>query len=567
MSIHLSFRELQNLFHRSLLTLVTILLVAGSNIYAQTDTAKKVNINILKTIRFEALQTDSGVINKFIGDVQLQQAESIMYCDSALLNQKTNNLEAFGNVHIIQPGGTEAMSDYLRYTGNTKMAYMRGNVSLTDGKSKLWCEELTYDLATKIGIYTLGGTLQDDATTVSSNTGVYDVKNKESRFTGDVYITDPKYNIRSEDLGYNTESKLITFFAHSVVTGDKSRLTTSSGTYDSKNEIAHFTSRSSIMDGDQYLEADSIHYNKLTGVGNATGNVISIDTTQHSTLYCGHADYNEKTKQLLAVIKPVLKQLNDKDSLFIRADTFYSAPVPKKMVKKDSTEITEKKVKKATKQNTVVKNKKQQKITVDEPADTTADADSTAPRYFIGYHHVLIFSDSLQGKCDSISYSQADSIMRMMKGPVAWAHNSQITGDTIIMKMDSGKLKKIFVPNNALLVSRSGPPKAQMFDQVQGKTLTAHFANNEISDMVVFPNAESILFSKDEKNAYLGVNQAQSERMRVFFKNQKVNRVVLEQEPHQTMTPLNQINISTTRLSRFIWLDDVRPKSKEELFR
>src|SRR5207244_843535 len=62
--------------------------------------------------------------------------------------------------------------------------------------------------------------------------------------------------------------------------------------------------------------------------------------------------------------------------------------------------------------------------------DTTA-ADTTAPLYFIGYHHVLIFSDSLQGRCDSIVYTRADSLIRMIYKPIAWAHNSQITGDTI----------------------------------------------------------------------------------------------------------------------------------------
>ncbi len=546
--------------------LIIILLVANGSVYAQkTDTAKKVNISILKTIRFESFQTDSGVINKFIGDVQLQQAESIMYCDSAYLNQKTNNLEAFSNVKIIQPGGTEAMSDYLRYTGNIKLAFMKGNVSLTDGKSKLWCTELTYDLTTKTGTYDQGGTLQNDATTVSSNSGVYDVKNKDSRFKGNVIITDPQYNIKSEDLGYNTETKVIRFFSPSVVLGDKSKLVTSSGTYDSKNEIAHFISRSSITDADQYLEADTINYDKHTGNGDATGHVISIDTAQHSTLYCGHADYNGKTHKLLAVDKPVLKQMNGADSLFMRADTFYSAPVPKKSIQKDSTTTTEKKVEKPSRH--AGKTKKQVKQPEIEPATDTAAIDSTSPRFFIGYHHVLIFSDSLQGKCDSISYSQADSILRMMKNPAAWAHNSQITGDTIILKMDSGKLKSIFVPNNALLVTRSGPPKAQMFDQVQGKTLTGHFVNNAITYMVVYPNAESIFFPKDEKNQYLGVNQGTSEKMKVYFKNQKVDRIILEQEPHNTMTPLNQINISTTRLSRFIWLEDLRPKSREELFK
>ncbi|MBS1690352.1 MAG: hypothetical protein JSS96_16595, partial [Bacteroidetes bacterium] len=295
------------------------------------DTSKKVNIDIVHTTLFQSITTDTGTINKFIGDVQLRQGETLLFADSVYMNTVTNNLEAFSHAHIIQPGGTEALGDYMRYTSGKKLAYLKGNVSLTDGKAKLLCEELTYDVGTKIGVYTQGGTLQNENTIVTSDEGTYNVRTKDTRFTHDVIITDPEYNINSDDLGYNTDSKLVTFFSCSVLVSGKSTLHTCDGTYDSKNEIAHFSGHSSIMNDDQYIEGDKLDYNKITGYGNAVGHVIVIDTSQHTTLYCGHAEYFKKKKILWATIKPVLKQLNGKDSLFIRADTFYSAPIPKKL--------------------------------------------------------------------------------------------------------------------------------------------------------------------------------------------------------------------------------------------
>ncbi|MBS1690360.1 MAG: hypothetical protein JSS96_16640, partial [Bacteroidetes bacterium] len=209
---------------------------------------------------------------------------------------------------------------------------------------------------------------------------------------------------------------------------------------------------------------------------------------------------------------------------------------------------------------------KELKMTI-SPAADTMEADSSAPRYFIGYHHVLIFSDSMQGKCDSISYTQNDSTIRMMYSPVVWSRAGQITGDTILLRMDSGKLKNIYVPNNALVISQSGPAKAKMFDQIQGKTLTGHFENNEITDMLVKPNAEAIYYSKDDKGAYLGVNEAQSERLRILFDSQRISRILFEQDVHQKLTPLEQADIPNLHLSRFKWLIDQRPKSREELFK
>lgn len=518
-----------------------------------TDTAKKMPIEVMPgtgLLRF--VQTDSGGINKLIGNVILKQDDSYLYCDSAYFDLAKNNVEAFGNVRIVQPG-SEGQSDYMRYKGNQKLAFMQGNVMLTDGKSNLWSEEVEYSTATKIGTYNKGGTLQDGETTLSSNTGWYNMASKDSRFTGDVIVTDPQYHIVSEDLGYNTITKVMTFYARSTVTSDSSVLNTSDGTYDTQNEIAHFTGRSSVLNNEQYIEADKLDYNKLTGIGLALGNVISIDTVQKTTLYSGRADYNRRLNTMLATIKPVLKQMNGEDSLFIRADTLYSFVKTKP---RDTVWL----------EKTVGKGKNQKTVMVPQVDTTDLSADSTAERFFIGYHHVKIFSDSMQGLCDSISYSQKDSVMRLMYDPIVWSRNSQITGDTMLLYMDSGQLKKMYVPNNALVVSQSGPPQAKLFDQIQGKTLTGYMENGRMDNMIVKPNAETIYYTKDEREAYIGVNEVTGDQMRVFFQEAGIHRILYERDVKQKMTPLPKANLSAMKLSRFKWLIEKRPKSLSELF-
>ncbi|MBS1616632.1 MAG: hypothetical protein JST06_11010 [Bacteroidetes bacterium] len=525
---------------------------------APSDTANTRTVNILFARSFQGITTDSGSIQKLIDSVVLRQGNTLMRCDSAYLNMRSNNLEAFSNVHITQPGGTEANSDYLRYTGNNKLAFMKGNVILTDGKSQLWSEELTYDVGTKTGVYSNGGTLQNDTTTISSNEGSYNLNTHEARFIGDVFITDPSYNVRSEDLGYNTATKLVRFFAPSVVSNEKSELRSSNGSYDSKQQIAHFFARSSIRNGSQFIEADTIDYDKPSGWGIARGNVVVLDTQNHSTLWSGYASYNDISKKLFARIHPVLRNAREKDTLYIAADTFFSAPQqasPKPVL--DTSQV------KPTASGSARRTKKPLPL-LNAPA--TSKADTTAPRFFIGFHQVRIWSDSLQGICDSIAYLPRDSVMKMMGHPVAWSRESQITGDTLLLYFDSSRIRSLFVPGNALLVSRSGPEKAQLFDQVQGKTLHAYFRNNKLDHMIVFPAAESIYFAKDEQGAYLGVNQAESERMKVFFKDGNISRIVYEQEVKQKMSPLSKVSLPAMRLSRFQWLGDLRPKSKEELF-
>ena len=467
----------------------------------------------------------------------------------------------------------------------------------------------------------------------------------------------------SQDLGYNTETKVETFYAHSVVTADsgKSVLVTSNGTYDSKHVIARFIGHSSIWNDGQYIEADSMHYNKLTGYGHAIGNVISIDTAHHSKLKCEYAVYFRQQRVLWAMIKPVMEQVNGKDTIYMRADTFYTAPMVKIQNLKSKTQnpkpsiadsnfkmqddsIATSKIVADTSTNrknkhkvasqfkgdivakadtllskapnakntkpdadfkwvlpkykyrvpdfirdtgyakpiriadneptkqppTITSEKKARKGKIKTPKIITADtaaADTTAPMYFVGYNHVLIFSDSMQGKCDSVCYTRSDSTIRMISTPILWAHNSQITGDTILLYMDSSELRKMYVPNNALLVSQSGPEKAKIFDQVQGKTLTGFFKANTITNMIVYPNVECIYYATDKDKAYIGVDDATSTRMRIFFADQKITFIKFAQDVHHTITPMEKADFPNMKLSRFKWLTDLRPKTKEELFK
>ena len=124
----------------------------------------------------------------------------------------------------------------------------------------------------------------------------------------------------------------------------------------------------------------------------------------------------------------------------------------------------------------------------------------------------------------------------------------------------------MYVPNNSFVASQSGPEKAQLWDQVQGKSLTAFFKGNTINKMIVNPEAQSIYYSKDDGGAYLGVNEASSELMRIYFGDQKIKKIKFEKDVKQTMTPLDKADLPNTKLTRFKWLLDQRPKSKEELF-
>ncbi len=542
--------------------LLSLLLFCAGKSFAQSGNQVAVNINNARL--FEAIQQGGKTVNKLLGDVQMEQAGTLFYCDSAYIDLAANNLEAFGNVRIIQPGGTEVSSDYLKYTGNTKDAFLRGNVHLLNATDNLWCEALHYNTGTKIGTYDNGGTLQTASTTLTSNSGWYNARTKDARFTGDVLVSDTAYNVVSDDLGYNTVSKVVIFYAASIVKNDSSELHTTSGMYDSKAEKARFTKRSSVRSGSKYVEGDTLNYDRHTGEGIATGKVMALDTVQHITMWSNHAIVNEKTKTLLATQKPVLRKAENADTIYMRADTFFSATYSG-VLKWQKDRIFPK-----TKIASTKKEKRGRGL-FSSPKDTTVAVADTAvadtSQAFIGFRHVVIFSDSLQGRSDSISYTRRDSTTRLMLNPVAWARQSQITGDTLLLQNDSGRIRRVFIPDNAFVASRTGPAKAGLFDQVQGKTLTGHFRGSRLSRIVVWPQAESIYYPKDDSGRYIGVNKASSERMTAFFGEEELDTILMEEDPKQKMMPLTSVNLAEMRLPRFIWREKERPQSVEEIFR
>src|ERR1041385_1300243 len=118
-----------------------------TSLYAQqpADTTVKKQIIILNAERLNYEKKDSAEYQSAAGKVAIKQETTLFYCDSVVLNKTKNMLEAFGHVHINDNDSVHTYSDYLRYLGNEKKAYLNGHVKLTDGKGILTTPDLDYD--------------------------------------------------------------------------------------------------------------------------------------------------------------------------------------------------------------------------------------------------------------------------------------------------------------------------------------------------------------------------------------------------------------------------------------
>jgi lipopolysaccharide export system protein LptA len=504
------------------------------------DTMRSVYIWHSDTLR-EAKKDSLTSIQSLFGHVKLQQEKTVFFADSVSINQKDNVVEAFGNVHINDSDTTNIYSQYMRYLVDKKYIIFQKEVTLTDGRGVLTTEDLQYDLNQKIGNYTSGGKVVNEKTTITSKDGTYYAAARDVYFKRDVVLKDPAYDLTADSLLYNTGTQIATFITDTYIRDSSGRtIRTKEGFYDLHNHRAQFGQRANITDGGQSIIADSIQFDDSTGISVATGNAVFKDTSQGTVVIANRMISDKKTNSLLATEKPLMIIKEDNDSIYVRADTLFSGILPDSLLnQKDSVQGI-------------------------ANVDTRKNTNDSSRRYLQGYHHVRIFSDSLQAIADSLFYSGLDSIFRLFTNPIAWASGYQITGDTMYLYTKNKKPDHLYVFENGLVVGKSG---TNMYNQVKGNTLNGFFKNGEIDFMRAKGSAESVYYIKDDSLALVGVNRVtKADVIDMIFLNKELNKVVLRNDAEGTMYPIKKVNLDDMRLRNFKWLDDKRPKSKFELF-
>ena len=105
------------------------------------------------------------------GNVIIKEGLTTFYCDSATINRRTNIVEAFGNIHINDNDSIHTYSQYLKYVGADRIAYLKKNVKLTDKKGTLYTDDLEYNLRTGIATYKNGGRIVNEKTVFTGSFG------------------------------------------------------------------------------------------------------------------------------------------------------------------------------------------------------------------------------------------------------------------------------------------------------------------------------------------------------------------------------------------------------------
>ena len=165
----------------------------------QPSANKKTKVYLLHADQGQADKLARPGVQVLIGNVKLRHDSMYMYCDSALIFEKTNSVEAFSNVRMEQGDTLFIYGDYLYYDGMAQIAQLRENVKMINRNTTLLTDSLNYDRLYNLGYYFEGGTLMDEENVLTSDWGEYSPATKQSVFNHNVRLENPEI---CDDFGY-----------------------------------------------------------------------------------------------------------------------------------------------------------------------------------------------------------------------------------------------------------------------------------------------------------------------------------------------------------------------------
>jgi len=480
--------------------------------------------SIIKLIKADFWKNDKNLgedIERIIGNAEFELDSAYLFCDSAYLNKKENNIDAFGHVHIKSGDTLDIYSDLLNYDGNTRIAELHDNVTLIDKQTTLTTNDLIYNRKTKVANYFLGGKIVNKDNQLTSLIGYYFTKQKKFFFKDSVVLINPDYVMTSDSLMYNTLTEIAYFQGPTNLIGESKYVYCEDGWYNTGTDVTLLKKNVVIIDKEQTIKADTVFYDKLSGFGEAFNNITIIDTVQNTVAKGNYLRYN-KTKEFVYLTDSAEAIFIDKkDSLFLHADSL--------IITFDSTQSTKK---------------------------------------MFAYYKAKFYRKSLQGLCDSLIYDFVDSTISFYNDPAIWSEENQLTADSIKIAITNKMADSLTLYNSAFIISQND---SLGFNQIKGKNMIGHFKDNELRKIFVSGNAETIYYIIDEdenkERELIGINKSVSSYMIIFLNDNKVKDILYLENPDETLFPENDLSAEEKILKGFKWLDEFRPKNKLEIFK
>lgn len=487
---------------------------------AFSQEGKQIKVQSDRTIKDQNRFPGATILAKVDKQVYMQHEGIEIWCDQAVHYGEDKFVKALGNVTIKQGDTLTMTSKYAEYNGNTQFAYARDNVFMETPSNTLSTDTLFFDRLKQQAYYRSGGTVKDSSNILTSKIGRYFMDRKQYSFNTKVKIVNPENTVDSDRLDYYTDDGHAYLYGPSTVKGKESTLYCERGFYDTKVKTGYAIKNARIDYDKRTVFGDSIFYNSAAQFASATNNIRVLDTANNSVITGHYAEVFKDKDSVFITKRALAATLQEKDSIFIHSDTLMVTGKPEH-------------------------------------------------RIMNGFYDVRIYKSNMSGKSDSINVDQTTGYTKMIGRPIIWAQRNQMTGDTIKIISDTktDKLDSLIVYQNAFL-AQEDTLKAG-FNQVKGQSLYGLFKDNEIYQVDIDKNTETIFYQRESEGELklIGINKVLSSSIRLLLNNREIEDVYYYQNIDGTLYREIDLPENARELSGFNWRGDERINSKIDLFR
>lgn len=450
------------------------------------------------------------------GKVRMNHDGAIITCNKAYFFQKENYLKAFGEVQIVQGDTLYLNSDYAEYNGNIKQAFATGNPVLRSPDMNLKTDTINFDRNKQEAYYRNYGVIVDKENILKSKSGKYYASQKKFQFLTAVTVTNPKYVIKSNHLDYYNNSGHAYLFGPSTITGKDNFIYTEKGFYNSKKNVGHFLRKSFIKYNDRLIEGDSLYYDRKIEFASATNNVKITDSINKGIIKGHYAEMYKQKDSMFVTKHAVAINLVEKDSVYIHGKILMVTGKP---------------------ENRIIR----------------------------AFNNARFYKTDMSGKCDSIHSSTKSALTKLIKNPVIWNGENQMTGDIIYLigNNNDQKLDSLKVLNNAFIISKDSLGTG--YNQVKGLNLYGKFRDNKLYEVDVVKNTEVIYYAYDKLDL-IGIEKKLSSRINMQLEDNRIRTLTSFKNIESTTYPEKDFPENVRKLRGFIWRGDERIMSKDDIF-
>ena len=470
--------------------------------------------------------------------VHLFHEGALIKSDVSYFYPKENFFRANGDVIFTQGDSLKMTCDQIEYDGTSKLAKAWGKVVLERPDMNLKTDTLFLDRANSKAFYNSFGTIEDEKRKLTSIRGIYFIDEKKYRFISRVKIDDPEYLLNSQRLDYYTESDKAFFYGKTTIVGKEYDIYCERGAYDTQLQRGNFQENAVIFYDNKEIRGDSLYFENEKNYAAATNNISVIDTLNKSIIN-GHYGEIFKAKDSAIITRRALAvNIIDQDSLYIHADTLIATgPTEKKILR--------------------------------------------------GYYDVRIFKTDLRGKSDSLHLDQSTGLIKLLKlplsrkenqiltasqknkkNPILWFGRSQMSGDKIFLTsdMETKKLDSLKIIGNSWIIERDSISDTG-FNQIKGGVLDGLFKEGELREIDVSKNTEVVYYMySDEDNELIGIDKTTCSQLRMVTRENQIEDITFFVSPDGNLFPDKDLPLNERKLEGFIWREDERPNTIQELF-